>query len=113
MSRLSIVALLFVAASSTAQNFQPQVPRTYDDTAMAGVEMPLAVADASPKQIPSKYYYGIPVRPVYKAYAVYPPGKEPLGYMDWLKKQPPQIVFDPAKLTTREDWIRAGELVFD
>ena len=75
--------------------------------------MPLAVADASPVQISSTYYYGIPVRPIYKSYAVYHPSKEPPGYIDWLKRQEPQVAFDPANLKTPADWIAAGELVFD
>jgi hypothetical protein len=89
------------------------IPRTWDDRAIASLQVPLAVADASPVQIPSTYYYGIPVRPIYKSYAVYHPDKEPAGYIDWLKRQEPQVTFDPAKLKTPADWIAAGELVFD
>jgi hypothetical protein len=73
----------------------------------------LAVPAATPVQISSKYYYGIPVRPVYKSYPVYRPDREPTGYLNWLKQQDPQSVFDAAKLKTQEDRIRAGELVFD
>src|SRR5262245_28437087 len=90
-----------------------KVPRTWDDQAVSTLEVPLAVPAASPKQISSAYYYGIPVRPIYKSYAVYHPSKEPSGYIDWLKRQEPQIVFDPASLTAPEDWIAAGERVFD
>src|SRR5215470_6808332 len=108
-----IVVLLMLTGIAAAQKFEPAVPRTFDDQAMAVVEMPLTVPDASPKQISSKYYYGIPVRPVYKSYPVYHPSKEPAGYFEWLKKQEPDVAFDAAKLKTREDWIRAGELVFD
>ena len=81
--------------------------------AIASVTLPLAVADASPVQVPSKYYYGIPVRPIYKSYPVYHPAKEPPGYIDSLKKQEPVIVFDPSTLKSPQDWIKAGELVFD
>jgi hypothetical protein len=35
------------------------------------------------------------------------------GILDWLKQQEPEIVFDPAKLKTKEDWIAAGKLVFE
>lgn len=69
-----------------------------------------------PRQVPSRFRqptYGIPVRPVYKSYAVYHPSKEPPGYIDWLERQEPQVVFDAAKLQTPADWIAAGELVFD
>jgi hypothetical protein len=89
------------------------IPRTWDDRAIASLQVPLAVADASPVQITSTYYYGIPVRPIYKSYAVHHPDKEPAGYIDWLKRQEPQVTFDPAKLKTPADWIAAGELVFD
>src|SRR5262245_21062634 len=89
------------------------IPRTWDDQAVASLEVPLAVAAASPIQIPSTYYYGIPVRPIYKSYAVYHPSKEPPGYIDWLKQQEPQVTFNAANLKTEADWVAAGELVFD
>ena len=38
---------------------------------------------------------------------------EPAGYLDWLKQQEPEIIFDPAKLHTKEDWIAAGKIVFE
>jgi len=44
---------------------------------------------------------------------VYAPGKGPPGYLDSLRQKDPEIVFDPAKLHTEQDWIRAGELVFN
>jgi hypothetical protein len=75
--------------------------------------VPLAVAEASPVHVPSNYYYGIPVRPIFKSYAVYYPSKEPPGYIDWLKRQQPHVAFDATPLKTPEDWIAAGELVFD
>src|SRR5262245_44987807 len=96
------------SASSTVA-----IPRTWDDQAAASLELPLAVRSASPVHVPSKYYYGIPVRPIYKSYAVYHPGKEPSGYIDWLKRQEPQVAFDPANLPTPEEWMTLGELVFD
>jgi hypothetical protein len=55
----------------------------------------------------------MPVRPVYKSYPVYAPGNEPPGYINWLEQQEPEIVFNSLKLKTEEDWVRAGELVFD
>lgn len=77
------------------------------------LELPLARADASPVQMTSEYYYAIGIRPVYKSYPIYAPGREPAGYLDWLKQQEPEIVFDLSKLKTEEDWIKAGELVFE
>jgi hypothetical protein len=60
-----------------------------------------------------KEYYAQPVRPVYRSYPVYVEGREPAGYLDWLKQREPEIIFDPAKLKTKEDWIRAGQTVFE
>ncbi len=98
---------------SAIQSWSPDIPRTWDDQALASFEVPLAQASFSPVQISSDYYYRMPVRPIYKSYVVYAPGKEPTGYLDGLKQREPEITFDPAKLKTRADWIKAGELVFD
>jgi hypothetical protein len=96
--------------------FDPTVPKTWDDAAIATLEIPLADPIGSPRHVLSGYYYKIPVRPIYKQYPVYTPGREPAGYMDWLKKQEPVVLWDDAshrpRLKTEADWIRAGEIVF-
>jgi hypothetical protein len=93
------------------------VPKMWDDEAMRTLEVPLANPIGSPKHAPADYYYRIPVRSIYKQYPVYAPGREPAGYMEWLKKQKPVIVWDDAshkpKLQTEADWIKAGEVVLD
>ncbi len=63
--------------------------------------------------VSADYYYRIPVRPIYKSYPVYAPGREPAGYEEWLKRQEPETVFEVSKLKTEADWIKAGEVVFD
>jgi hypothetical protein len=88
-------------------------PKTWDDEALASLEVPLPEASYSPRHVSSDYYYRIPARAIYKSYPVYHPDKEPPGYMDWLRQQEPEVIFDPAKFKTEEDWIRAGEAVFD
>ena len=93
--------------------FDPAIPKTWDDQAMASLEVPLADPAGSPVHVSADYYYRIPERPLYKSYPVYAPGKEPIGYEEWLKQQEPETAFDASKLKTREDWIRAGEIVFD
>jgi hypothetical protein len=93
------------------------IPKTWDDAAMATLEVPLADPIGSPRHVPSEYYYKMLVRPIYKQYAIYAPGHEPFGYMDWLKRQEPQIIWDDAghrpALENEADWIKAGEMVFD
>lgn len=109
--------LLSSISSSSAQEGNkhrlPIIPRTWDDAAMLSLELPLANPAASPKHISSDYYYRIPVRPIHKSYPVYHPDREPPAYIAWLKKQEPRIVFDESKLKTEQDWVAAGELVFD
>jgi len=100
-----------------AAKFSPSIPRTWDDQALTSLEVPLAEAGASPKHVSADYYYRIPVRSIYKTYPVYAPGHEPPGYIDWLKKQEPVIVWDDKghapPLASEADWIKAGEVVFD
>jgi hypothetical protein len=122
---IALLLLLLVAVNSSIQEIQaqkpsgaaPAVPKTWDDEAVATLEVPLANAAGSPKHVSADYYYKIPVRPVYKQYPLYAPGHEPPGYMDWLKQQEPVVVWDDKDhappLKTNADWIKAGEMVFE
>ncbi len=97
-------------------DFRPAVPRMWDDLAMSTLEVRSPSPAGSPKHASAEYYYSIPVRPIYKGYPVYAPGYEPPGYMDWLRQQEPEIVWDSGHqppLQTEVDWIKAGEIVFD
>ncbi|HSU58757.1 MAG TPA: hypothetical protein VLI55_05540 [Bryobacteraceae bacterium] len=112
--------MIFMSATALGQSPTTRattIPRTWDDAAITTLEVPLANPAASPKQITTDYYYKIPVRPIYKSYPIYAPGREPAGYNEWLKKQMPVVVWDDhdhkPTLETNEDWIKAGELAFD
>ena len=74
-----LTAVTIVIANPSAQNGPqdptPQIPKTWDDQAMATLEVPLADASASPVPVSADYYYRIPVRPIYKTYPVYHPTK--------------------------------------
>jgi hypothetical protein len=109
-----IMAIATPSGQDGQQNPTPQIPKTWDEQAMATLEVPLAIAAASPVPVSADYYYRIPVRPIYKTYPVYHPSKEPSGYFERLQGLAPGIVsFDFANFTAQEDWIRAGEIVFD
>jgi hypothetical protein len=110
ITRMASCGLLLASAGLGAPQ---QVPKTWDDAAVAALEVPLVNRAYSPVHISSADYYRLPVRQVFKSYPIYASGKEPPGYIDWLMQREPVIVFDPAKLKTEADWIRAGELVFD
>jgi hypothetical protein len=100
-------------ALETDGTFSPAIPKTWDDQVMASLEIPLADPSVSPVHVSADYYYHIPIRPIYKSYPVYAPGKEPVGYEEWLKQQEPETGFDVSKLKTEADWIKAGEVVFE
>ena len=113
-----VLALGISAASFSPrqqpQSFTPDVPRTWDDAAIAELEVPLARPDSSPRHISASYYYSIPVRPIFKSYPLYAPGREPAGYFESLgRKEPEELFADLSALKSEEEWIRAGEMVFD
>lgn len=118
MSRLTKVAsgllvLLCMIISPANARWSPTIPKVWDEDALRDFELPLPQTKTIVKHISSDYYYRIPVRAIYKTYPIYYPEKEPAGYIEWLEKQEPETVFDPAKLQTQEDWIHAGQLVFE
>jgi len=104
-------------AQKPAAPYQPAIPKTWDEQALADMEVPLAVPSHSPKHISAEEYYRLPVRPIYKSYSAYKSDREPAGYADWLRQQDPVILWDDGahrpELETEADWIAAGELVFD
>jgi hypothetical protein len=93
--------------------FRPDIPKTWDEREIDAFQVPLAQRDRSPRYINPEQYYAQKVRIIYRSYPVYAPGHEPHGYLEWLEKQEPQVAFDASTLHTKEDWIRAGEAVFD
>ena len=89
------------------------MPRAWDDAEVERFEVPLAAVERSPEYPAAEEYYRYAVRPVYRGYPIYLPGKELEGYLDSLKQRDPEILFDVSKLQTESDWIGAGEHVFD
>jgi hypothetical protein len=116
----SLLALIALVTSDRAQKSdasQPAIPKTWDDEAMATLEVPLADPSHSPKHISADEYYRIPVRPIFKSYPRYHPDKESQGYLVWLRQQEPAVLWDDGahrpRLVTEADWIKAGEMVFN
>src|SRR5215469_15452833 len=119
MNRTAVLSCFFLASAAAlavgkqSPSFHPKIPRAWDDHEVGAFQMPLAQRDRSPQFMSSKEYYALKVRPIYRTYPVYAPGREPAGYMESLKQKEPEVTFDASKLRTKEDWIRAGEMVFD
>ena len=111
-----VLALTWLAVAALAVGdppFHPDIPKAWDDVAVESMELPLAQRDRSPRYMSSAEYYALKVRPIYRSYPVYAPGREPAGYAESLKQKEPEVILDTAKLRTKEDWIRAGKLVFE
>jgi hypothetical protein len=113
----AIISILDSISYSQGQesntNVISAIPKVWDEEALNSMTLPSANPGSRILYVSSSYYYTIPVMPMYKSYPVYAPGKEPPGYLDWLKKQEPEVVFDPVKLKTQKDWIEAGRIIFD
>ena len=88
------------------------VPRIWNDRDLAGWALPVAGLGVPPSLVGEKDYYAAPIDNV-RTYPVYHPSREPAGYRDWLRKQGPQPLIEPAKLRTKADWIEAGRRVFE
>jgi hypothetical protein len=91
----------------------PTVPKAWDARELAAFELPLVRPDRSAQHAAPDYYYRLAVRPIYRSYAIYAPGREPAGYRDWLERQEPSLAFDAATPRSEADWAAAGEAVFD
>jgi hypothetical protein len=93
--------------------YRPEIPKIWDERALREMELPLIVPKYSPEPVSADYYYKIPSRTIYKSYPIYAPGRAPAGYMERLKALEPEVAFDVSQLKTKEDWVRAGEIVFE
>jgi hypothetical protein len=63
---LFFVGLLISIGSAQRENAS-SVPKTWDDDAIATLEVPLANPIGSPKHVSAEYYYRIPVAPFSRA----------------------------------------------
>jgi len=100
-------------AQPVSGNVRYEIPKTWDEAELKAWTIPAREPGAYTVHVPASFYYSIPTPPIYKSYPVYHPSKEPAGYMEWLRRQDPQVVFDSSKLRTEADWIAAGQLVFE
>ncbi|HKA20226.1 MAG TPA: hypothetical protein VKM94_14560 [Blastocatellia bacterium] len=95
------------------QAWKPEIPRVWDDEAVHELTLPLVGLDRPAEHVSADYYYRIPVTRIPKTYPVYAPRREPADYLEWLKQQEPEDAIDFRTLKSKEDWIQAGQLVFD
>jgi Di-haem oxidoreductase, putative peroxidase len=111
---VSLLLTYLFAGTLPAQEFHPDIPRAWNDQDVAKLEVPLVQRDRSPRYLTAEQYYALKVRTIYRSYPVYTPGRAPAGYFESLKSKEPEVLsFDASALHSKEDWIRAGEAIFD
>lgn len=110
----AVAAVLLLSGAPLAGNPPAQlIPRTWDEAALEDYEVPPPDPSMHPEFVSAEYYYGIRERVIHTTYPVYHPDVEPAGYIDSLAALGPRSVLDTDTLETDEEWIRAGELVFE
>ncbi len=107
------LAIAVCVSSLTAQVAQrPEIPRVWDDAALADWATPLAGLNLRPTHMKSSEYYVLKIENL-RTYPVYAPGREPEGYWKKLQELGPRPLIDSSELKTEADWISAGTRVFD
>jgi len=94
-----------------SQDRRPDMPRVWDEEALADWATPLAGLNARPTHMTAAEYYALPEENL-RSYPVYMPGREPPGYWEQILAAGPQALIEPEELTTEQDWVTAGERVF-
>ena len=103
------VATFHIGGAASAA---PNIPKTWDETALATWATPIAALNVRPTNMTAKDYYSMAVENL-RTYPVYFPGREPDGYWEMLQHVGPKPLIEPERLTTEADWIKAGQRVFD
>jgi hypothetical protein len=105
-------ALLFIPMVSYLWNAEA-IPVTWDLEAIKRFH--LSPPDSNVKVIyaPKSYYDSLPAHIIGKSFPYYVREFEKPGYLDSLRNLEPEVLFDPVNIKTPEDWIKAGEIVFN
>jgi hypothetical protein len=106
----SVLAHIAVLGSSVAA--QGEIPKTWDERALAEWATPLAGLNVRPGHMSTDEYYALRVENL-RTYPVYYPGREPEGYWDMIQRVGPKPLIERDKLKTKADWVEAGRRVFD
>src|SRR5687768_5493022 len=108
---ISLLVAGFVVVAQGSPEWKPEIPRVWDEAALADWATPLAGLNVRPSHISPEAYYALPEENL-RTYPVYLPGREPQGYWEMMQTIGPKRLIEPEKLKTKEDWIRAGGQVF-
>jgi hypothetical protein len=92
--------------------YHPDVPKAWDEAALADWATPVAGLNVRPTHITSAQYYSLKVENL-RTYPVYAPGREPKGYWEMLQSVGPKPLIEPEILKSEADWLAAGQRVFE
>ena len=109
---LTLVECLLGTTRTDSQRRNRNIPRTWDDAALADWATPVAGLNVRPTHMTAKEYYALPTENV-RTYPVYVPDREPRGYWGMLQRVGPKPLIEPDARWTDADWITAGGRVFD
>src|SRR5438270_11457105 len=104
--KLTTVALVLSTAAIAAE-----VPKTWDERALADWATPVAGLNVRPGHFSEREYYAAPVDNL-RTYPVYDPDREPAGYWDALQRKAPEPLIEIGKLRSPAGWILAVKRVF-
>jgi hypothetical protein len=102
--------LLSLAPSVCPQT--SQVPRVWDETALAEWPALLAELNLRPSFFRQHEYYAA-AGDNFRSYPVYHPDRQPPDYWQKLNRLKPEKLVDASKLRTEAEWIAAGKRAWD
>ena len=105
-------ALLLLATGSFLWN-PSGIPVTWDLESIKHFHLPPPDSTVKVHYAPKAYYDSLPDHVIVKTFPYYIREFEKPGYLDSIRNLEPEVVFDPSNLKTQQDWIKAGELVFN
>jgi hypothetical protein len=89
------------SGADDSKRWVPEIPKVWDEAALAEWVTPVAGLNIRPTHISSKEYYALPVENL-RSYPVYMPGREPVGYWDMLQHIGPKPLIESD--TEIESW---------
>lgn len=102
----------FGAGAADTKTRTRDIPRVWDEAALADWVTPVAGLNVRPTHISEREYYSMP-ESILRSYPVYMPGSEPEGYWEMLRHIGPKPLIAPETLKTEAEWIGAGQTVFE
>src|SRR5713101_2822303 len=91
------------AAAADTKNWTADIPKVWDEAALADWATPVAGLNVRPTHIREREYYSLAIENL-RTYPVYFPGREPEGYWEMLQQIGPKPLIEPQKLNTEADW---------